>query len=331
MHTMLPHFVMYLTLLHAPEPPVAIVLSIRGEVQLRKAADAKIRKAAARDFLWPGDRLTVPAEGKAVLVFPASGMREQLKPGAEITIEAKGARPPEAVELRTALPASVVDGLRDVRPPPGGSRAGVVVFRSADNHGPSPAVTPIVGALVAGDRPEFAWKKADRVSTYWVRLAVDGSDRELWRLEATTNHLKFPKDQPALKRGRSYVWTVTDPDGGRIVSSRFAVADLDDIRVLEQADALARSGDAADLLAAQLVLESLGAIDRAVVIGEKLTSLAPRELSHLESLADLYSRAGRVDEAVSALESLADLYSRAGRLDEAALARSRAERLRKPR
>jgi len=308
---MLPQFAMCLALLHAAEPAVAIVLSIRGEVQLRKAADATMRKAAARDFLWPGDRLTVPAEGKAVLVFPASGMREQLKPGVEITIEAKGARPRKAVESRAALPASVVDGLRDVRPPPGGSRAGVAVFRSEDNHGRPPAVMPIVGTLVAGDRPEFAWKKADRVSKYLVRLAVDGSDRELWRVEATTNHLSFPKDQPALKRGRSYVWTVTDPDGSRIVSGRFAVADLDDVRVLDQADALAKSGDAADLLAAQLVLESLGAIDRAVLVGEKLTSLAPNEASHLESLADLYSRAGRADEA--------------------ALARSKAERLRKPR
>src|SRR4051812_30645627 len=105
---MLPHFVMCLALLHAPEPAVAIVLSIRGEVQLRKAADAKMRKAAARDFLWPGDRLTVPAEGKAVLVFPASGMREQLKPGVEVTIETRGARPTGAVESRAALPASVV-------------------------------------------------------------------------------------------------------------------------------------------------------------------------------------------------------------------------------
>ncbi len=70
-YQMVMHFAMYLTLLHAPEPAVAIVLSIRGEVQLRKAADATIRKAAARDFLWPGDRLTVPAGEKPSWFSPA--------------------------------------------------------------------------------------------------------------------------------------------------------------------------------------------------------------------------------------------------------------------
>jgi hypothetical protein len=300
MRTMLPQLATCLTLLLATEPPVAIILSTRGEVQIRKAADATMRKAAARDFLWRGDRLIVPADGKAVLVFPDPGVREQLKPGVEITIEAKGVRPAAAVASRTELPPSVVDGLRDIRPPPGGSRAGVVVFRSGDQDGPSPAVTPIVGGLVAGDRPEFAWMQADRVNSYWVRLAVAGSDRELWRREATRNRLPFPKDQPALKRGRSYVWTVTDPDGRRIVSGRFAVADEDEVRVLGEAEALAKSGDASDLLAAQLVLEALGAIDRAISVCEKLTSLVPNERSHLESLADLYARAGRAGEAASA-------------------------------
>jgi hypothetical protein len=296
---MLPQLATLLCLVLAPEPPVAIILSKQGEILIRKANDPTPKKAAPRDFLWRGDRLTVPADGRVMLVFPKSGAREQIKPGVQITIEEKGVRPAEAVASRGSLPPSVVDGLRDVRPPPGGGRAGVVVFRSADQSGP-PAVAPIVGSLVARDRPEFAWKKADGVDSYWVRLSVDGSDRELWRVKATTNRAPFPKDQPALKRGRSYVWTVTDPDGRRIVSGRFAVADPDDIAVLEETEALGKSDDASSILAAQLVLEALGAIDQAIPLGEKLARLAPDEPSHLESLAELYFRAGRRDEAAKA-------------------------------
>jgi hypothetical protein len=301
-----------LTLMLAPEPPVALILSTRGEILIRKPTESTPRKAAPRDFLWRGDRLTIPADGQAVLVFPEPGVREEVKGGAEITTDAKGVRPATAVVSRVSLPPSVVDGLRDLRPPPDGSRAGVVVFRSAGRARAAPAVAPIVGSLVASDRPEFAWTKADRVSSYWVRLSVDGSDRELWRVEATTNRLPFPKDQPALKRGRSYVWTVTDPDRRQIVAGRFNVADDDEVRLLDEAVALAKkSDDASNVLAAQLVLEALGAIDRAIPVGERLSRLAPKEPSHLDSLADLYTRAGRPEEA--------------------AAARSKAEQIRKPR
>jgi hypothetical protein len=296
---MLPQLATLLCLVLAPEPPVAIILSKQGEILIRKASDPTPKKGAARDFLWRGDRLIVPADGRVVLVFPESGARERLKSSVEVTIEEKGVRPADAVASRVSLPPSVVDGLRDVRPPPGGTRAGVVVFRSADQSGP-PAVAPIVGSVVAKDRPELAWKKADGVDSYSVRLSVDGSDRELWRVKATTNRAPFPKEQPALKRGLNYVWTVTDPDGRRIVSGRFSVADPDDVRVLEEAEALGKSDDASSVLAAQLVLEALGAIDRAIPLGEKLARLAPDEPSHLESLAELYVRAGRSGDATQA-------------------------------
>ena len=81
------------------ERPVALVLSAKGAVEVRPAEGEPL--AAARGMLlYPGDRLSVPDGGEAVVVFRDGGARERVRPGAEATVGAKGCTPPGAVERR---------------------------------------------------------------------------------------------------------------------------------------------------------------------------------------------------------------------------------------
>ena len=91
---------------------VAMVLSVRGDVQLRRM-----------DLLRPGDQVRVPASGGARLVFLADGHREQLDPGATFKITKSGGTPANAVKReKTNLPPSQLDGLRGLA---ASARAGV--------------------------------------------------------------------------------------------------------------------------------------------------------------------------------------------------------------
>src|SRR5262249_36812698 len=65
-----------------PEP-VAMVLSVKGDVKLRRM-----------DLLRSGTEVRVPASGSVRLVFLADGHRETLNPGGTVRITESGGTPP---------------------------------------------------------------------------------------------------------------------------------------------------------------------------------------------------------------------------------------------
>jgi len=78
---------------------VAMVLQMRGTVQLQSLRDAD-RRLAPQTLLYSGDRLHVEADGEVQLVFLSDLHKEWLKPGSDVMVRRQGSQPAEAVRER---------------------------------------------------------------------------------------------------------------------------------------------------------------------------------------------------------------------------------------
>src|SRR5262245_34854126 len=108
-------------------PAVAMVLTVKGTVTLRRGEDPA-KQLGAMDLLRPGDKLSTTPGGEAVLVFLDAGGRERIKPGAAATVGEKGCAPAEAVERQGGGRLSSAN-LASLRRLARSDRAGVGVLR----------------------------------------------------------------------------------------------------------------------------------------------------------------------------------------------------------
>ena len=76
--------------------PVAMILALRGSVQLQSAVGLK-RQAAANALLYAGDRLTLAADAHVQLVSLSDLHKERLKPSSEATVLRNGCKPADAI------------------------------------------------------------------------------------------------------------------------------------------------------------------------------------------------------------------------------------------
>jgi hypothetical protein len=290
-----------------PAPPVAMVLTTKGDVSLAGGQD-KPRRLGAADLLRPGDRLEAAEGGEAVLLFLADGHREHLKPGGKASVEAKGCTPAEAVETLPAgkLAPVQTESLRDLS---GSSRGAVGILRGDPPPEPQ-VVTPIFGAVVLTDRPALSWLPAEGAEGYRVELLSGDGQRVLWRMTTKEPRLPYP-DKPALGQGAKYLWRVSallgEDKTKAVVDSKFQVATKGEIEALAPlADLPAKADDAALLLAA-VTYEAHGVYDKALGLYEELARRAPEAANFQEALANYYERAGRADKAKAAREKAAEL------------------------
>jgi formylglycine-generating enzyme required for sulfatase activity/tRNA A-37 threonylcarbamoyl transferase component Bud32 len=80
--------------------PLAMILEVRGPVQLHPTKDRNPR-AAPQTLLYAGDRLSLGADAHARIVFLSDLHQERLQPGPVATIRRKGCEPADAVAGRT--------------------------------------------------------------------------------------------------------------------------------------------------------------------------------------------------------------------------------------
>src|SRR5690242_2861410 len=97
--------------------PAALVLDLTGSVQIRQA-DGPSKRAEVGDLLYPGEQLSIPADGSAALAILGVGVQERIKPGSEATVGPQGCAPPEAVTQRKGQRAAVAGALKELRPSP---------------------------------------------------------------------------------------------------------------------------------------------------------------------------------------------------------------------
>jgi formylglycine-generating enzyme required for sulfatase activity len=79
--------------------PLAMILEVSGTVQLHSTRDAN-QQAIPQILLYAGDRLSLAADAQVQLVVLSDLHKEQLRPGAEVTVRRKGCEPASAVSGR---------------------------------------------------------------------------------------------------------------------------------------------------------------------------------------------------------------------------------------
>jgi hypothetical protein len=272
--------------------PSAILLDARGRVEVTPSGGVP-QPAAVGDLLYPGERLKVPADGAATVAILGLGVQEQLTPGTEATVEAKGCTPPEAVARRKEPPKAVANTMKGLRPVvSNGRKLGVGLRSGAEDP---PAIAPIFGATVASDRPALAWPPAKDATSYRVRLLAS-SGRELWKLETKENQTAFPVAKEPLRRGYVFRWEVVDQDFRPVALGEFSVATESELKQLDELKPLASADDRADLLSAALSYRRLGAFAEAIAAYARLLNESPNEPAYREPLAELFRQAGRPKE-----------------------------------
>jgi formylglycine-generating enzyme required for sulfatase activity len=81
--------------------PLAMILEAGGAVRVQSARNSN-QQAVPQTLLFAGDRLSLGADGRVVLVSLSDLHKERLRPNREVTVRRKGCEPPEAVLERDA-------------------------------------------------------------------------------------------------------------------------------------------------------------------------------------------------------------------------------------
>jgi hypothetical protein len=279
--------------------PAAMVLDLTGSVQIRPA-EGSPQRAEVGDLLYPGEWLSVPADGTATLAILGVGVQERIQPGSAATVGPQGCTPPEAVAQRQEQRPAVAGALKGLRPAPDNFRKAGLVSRGAEDLPETPpAVTPIYGSVVASDRPALSWTPTEGAPGYRVRL-LSSASRELRRAETKEPRLAYPEGQEALQRGYVYQWEVTDTEGRPVTASTFSIATASQRKRLAELPAQEAEEDRAESLATALTYTKLGAYAEALASYERLARLAPEVPAYQKALVDLYTRAGRPESARAA-------------------------------
>ena len=290
-----PLIVLTWSLTAPPAPqPAAMVLSVKGQVEVRPDA-GQPRRIGPKGLLYDADRLSVPAGGEATIVFFDGGLKLRVKPGATITIRPGGATAADAVERLGPVDGAVARTLRGLRARPGDERVAASTFRAIPGAPiPPPAVTPAYDAAVMSDRPTLSWK-ADR-GPYTVRLRTAGSSRDVWTAQTAGTSLPYPDGEAPLRRGITYLWAVSDPDGRTVIEGRFSVVTRGEFRELAALRERARGSEPSGLLEAALTFEQHGVYDEAAAAYERLAAQNPDEPVFRAALAELRQRAGLAEK-----------------------------------
>jgi formylglycine-generating enzyme required for sulfatase activity len=82
------------------DAPLAMILEVRGTVQLHSTRDPKLR-AVPQTLLYSGDRLSLAADGHVQLIVLSNLHKERLKPDREVTVRRTGCEPADAITERT--------------------------------------------------------------------------------------------------------------------------------------------------------------------------------------------------------------------------------------
>ena len=254
---------------------------VRGTAKLLPSGSRNWVPATAMTLLKQGDQVMALRGATVTVVLFATGSREQLQPGCKVAITRDGCKVlsgPATRRLRKvpAAAAQRLAGMSVGKGMPGGmlirSKPGQVVVEARSLYQTS--------TLEA--RPTFAWHCAEASVYSLVLFSAPG--QVLWTTTTTRQAVAYPANQPALERGRDYVWELEARPQGRqpiVISGLF--------RVLPDAEAAAVRSEEA-----QLCPDASGA----------------RDATPLLLLAALYSQHGLWDDVVRTHEALARLLPR---------------------
>ena len=278
--------------------PVARVLEVKGKVTIERSKDS-VRPAQVYGTVYAGEKLIVAEKSYAVLGFREDGHLERLKPGGTVTVAASGCEPKTAVEP-VAVPKPLkpaTDGaVRQLRPV---TQGGVTIVRAGGDEKPlPPRVSPIVGSTVISRRPTFAWPPVTKAARYQV-IVYSGGER-VW--SGTTEKTQLAYGAPAkLRASFAYHWevlaTLEDDNVKRFCEGEFTVATQQQRDVAADLEKLAADPQVPYLTLAAAWYHENGLIAEALALDQRLAKLLPESVPVQAALADLYTRAGRGEDA----------------------------------
>lgn len=283
----------------AASEPVALVVQVSGEVQLRRGAAAAAPARVGMPLLV-GDEVIVAQGARAVLLH-RSGRTETRTASGRIAAPAAGQ--PSGMFQQTMRTLAQV-ATSDARTQP--NRQGMI----RPIAGGAVAISPRNELRVLATRPGFAWFRVPDAGTYTLQLRRSDGTPQRFALGADTAWT-LPDSMPALERGAEYEWAVAAGENGRISQvQRFRVATDEEALALEGALQLLRDagldpeGDGLLLAAlayrdAGFLYEAAHALDRAAAGGAQLDAAF-----HLLR-GEVYDALGRLDEAERAFEAAA--------------------------
>lgn len=165
------------------------------------------------------------------MVFFADGHKELVKPGARVTVEAKGCVPVLNVTQvpGTKLSQQNVASLRELRPR-GTSRRNRRAFDRCDQ---ACARNRCWETLM--DQPPFVWEDKAKVDGYLVKVFSDEKlPRLLWQAKTKTARLAYPTTEKPLNPGKVYRWQVfalpIDDVAAPLVDHQFGILPLSNQR-----------------------------------------------------------------------------------------------------
>lgn len=282
----------------AAEDPVAMVVRVTGNVQVRRASGTS-GAATVGMRLMAGDRLEIASGAQAVILY-VSGRRETVTQSIAIAAPEQAQR--AGVFDRTVSTLNAVAS-SDARQQP--NRQGMIRPIAG-----APTLTAPRNAIVVADlRPTFTWSSVQGASSYVLQIrSEDGLTRKRFRVGSDTTWT-MPATEPPLQPGVVYVWTVGTNQGRVGEEQRFATM------TAEQYTATAQG--LGELRAAGLDPWSDGLFLAALIYRDGgLFYEADRALLQLEAAGGgvgqpFYMLRGEVYDALGMLDAAADAFTRA--------------------
>ena len=181
--------------LAAQDEPAALVLRVRGDVQVRHGG-GRPADASVGERLMVGDEV-LPSSGALAVLITRTGATQRVTEATTVTAP-RGAG---STDMFTRAMATLAQAAStDVTV---GGRQGMI----RPIPGKTTLVSPRNGLTVRSDRPAFAWT-ATPGQAYELMLRNTAGGRPEVFDAGTDTTWTYPDDLPALEFGATYAWTV---------------------------------------------------------------------------------------------------------------------------
>lgn len=211
--------------------PEAVLVEMSGAVQVQRSPDASPQDAAVGLQLNVGDRVLVPEDGRAALLFSA-GRVERIT--SDLTVEGAPGREPTGLFAQTVLTLQQV-ATTDARTQV--NRQGMI----RPIAGAPQPVAPRNAITLLEARPTLHWFGVPEAEEYMVQLrrVDDACEAEpehrpqecrITRFNTGPDTAWTPPADYGLSPGATFEWTVGAMPGGRVApdAQRFRLADSSD-------------------------------------------------------------------------------------------------------
>ncbi len=209
----------------APDP-VALLVKLQGGVSVERVETDETVGGAVGLTLHAGDRVLVPAGGRAVVLYRTGKLVQAAAP---VTIEAVEETEPSSLFANTLRTLGQV-ATTDARTQP--NRQGMIRPIAG---APAP-IAPRNEVKVLDARPTFTWFSVPEAGSYMIQLQREGADSPApvrYRVGTDTTWT-LPAAEAPLVPGARYTWTVGGEGVGRVAAPQhFTVASAGDVAAIQ--------------------------------------------------------------------------------------------------